>query len=173
MGGGAAMTDGLKGEVAIRSAIRRDCGTISGMIARLAAETGASPRHRTTPDELETTGFGAHPAWTGWVAVQDGVIVGMLIGSPVFSSWRGARGLFVTDLYVIPALRGQGIARRLITVAAQSLPGGPAAFLKLEVSPGNTDALTYYAGLGFAVADADRIIVMDGLALSALLSREA
>jgi ribosomal protein S18 acetylase RimI-like enzyme len=160
----------LTAEVTIRSAIRRDCGILSGMIARLAAETGAHPAHRTTPEELEGTGFGAHPAWAGWVGVQDGVIVGMLIGSPVLSSWRGQRGLFVTDLYVIPALRGQGIARRLLAAGAAGMPGGAAGFLKLEVSPDNADALAWYAGLGFQVAKADRIIALDGAALAALVA---
>ena len=40
------------------------------------------------------------------VAEDDGHLLGACLGLMTFSTWRGARGLYVVDLFVLPQARG-------------------------------------------------------------------
>lgn len=59
--------------------------------------------------------------------------------------------VFVTNVSVLPALRGRGIAERLLTSAIHTIGQGEQGTLLLEASRGAGAALALYDKLGFRV----------------------
>ncbi|MBV8199477.1 MAG: ribosomal protein S18-alanine N-acetyltransferase [Acidobacteria bacterium] len=63
---------------------------------------------------------------------------------------------------VVPAERGQGIARRLLAAGLERLRAAGVARCYLEVRPGNAGALALYHALGFELCGRRRAYYRDG-----------
>lgn len=104
-------------------------------------------------DALRAGLTGDTPAAYGLLAVEHDLI-GAALYSPVFSTAQGAAGVYVSDLWVDPATRGQGTGRRLLAeVARQAGAQWRAAWMTLAVYGHSTASRRFYAGLGFAPQD--------------------
>lgn len=99
---------------------------------------------------------GADAPCLGLLVARDGAPLGVLLGSPVFSTMLGGCGLYVSDLWVARGARGQGLSRRLLAHAQQT---SAATFLKLAVYEDNPTARAVYDRLGF-VAHPDQIAMI-------------
>ena len=114
---------------------------------------------------LERALFGASPS--AWANVADGPdgIAGVVLFGPVFSTVRGGPGVFVSDLWVDAAARGNGIGRALLSSAAESgaaLWG--AGFMRLSVHDSNARAHDIYRDLGFEPITGETVMVLMGQA---------
>lgn len=136
-------------DVTCRPARPGDCAAIATMVRRLASDTGASTVPRAGPEDYLRHGFGDRPILRLYVAERAGVPVGCLVGEVIFSTWRGAPGLYVCDLHVEAGHRGKGIGARLIECAVRDAPPHGYGFVKLEVMDDNVDARRFYRRLGF------------------------
>ncbi|MDR0989582.1 MAG: GNAT family N-acetyltransferase [Prevotellaceae bacterium] len=96
----------------IRRAIRGDCPRLFELVKALALYERAPEEVTLTLGEFEAGGFDPHPLWWAFVAEADGQVVGFALYYLRFSTWKGAR-LYLEDLYVEPAWRGQGIGAAL------------------------------------------------------------
>jgi ribosomal protein S18 acetylase RimI-like enzyme len=125
----------------IRDGTAGDCEAVAGLVrdlARLAhVEAGI------TGAILAREAFGARPTLAFLVAEAAGEIVGCLVHQDSFSTWRGANGVFVVDLFVAPDRRGRGLGRRLLAEAARRGRRRGAAFMRLDVEPDNEAALRF------------------------------
>lgn len=75
---------------------------------------------------------------------------GAVAFAPCFSTYRGGPGLFVSDLWVSEATRGQNLGPRLLAAAGRyARQQWGASFLKLSVYHDNPRAQTFYVRLGF------------------------
>lgn len=95
------------------------------------------------------------------VAEDDGTLIGAILGLMTFSTWRGARGLYVVDLFVAPQARGRNVGRDLLRSQARRFEARGATFIKLEVDESNTGAQRFYARLGFRKKSDDRLHVLE------------
>ncbi len=97
------------------------------------------------------------------VAVADdgGRLIGACLGLMTFSTWRGAPGLYVVDLFVLPEARGRNVGLDLLRFQAQRFAGRGARFIKLEVDETNTGAERFYARLGFNKKAEDRLHILE------------
>lgn len=95
------------------------------------------------------------------VAERDSRLIGACLGLMTFSTWRGARGLYVVDLFVDPAARGQRVGQRLLRMSAERFAARGASFIKLEVDEANAGAQRFYARLGFSKKDEDRLHILE------------
>ena len=95
------------------------------------------------------------------VAEEAGQLLGACLGLMTFSTWRGARGLYIVDLFVEPQTRGRNIGRHLLRTAAQRAAGRGARFIKLEVDESNTGAERFYERLGFTKKASDRLQILE------------
>jgi len=109
--------------------------------------------HRAGLGALRAGLMGDAPAAYGLLAAQGGVI-GAALYSPVFSTAQGAPGVYVSDLWVDGAVRGQGAGQHLLAeVAWRAGVQWGAAWMTLGVYGHSTASRRFYERLGFAPQD--------------------
>ena len=151
---------------AIRPATPADVPLILQFLTDMAAEAGETTG--STEASLLTHGFGPTPRFHGLIAESDPPL-GMILYFPEYSTWRGELGLFVQDVYVAPAGRGQGLGRKLLAAAMAAADWQP-RFLTLMVAHANRNARAFYAGLGLTLRDEADQLILEGEGLKALMT---
>ena len=149
----------------IRKAVSTDVPVLLQFLTEMAAEAGEEIG--STNESLLAHGFGPVPRFHGLLAEDDGQPVGMILYFAEYSTWRGEMGLFVQDIYVCPAGRGQGLARRLMAAAMARADWQP-HFLTLMVAHQNQTARAAYAALGLTLRDEADQLILEGEGLAAL-----
>ena len=99
----------------------------------------------------------------GTVAVVAENVTGELIGFAIARRW-GRRLGRITDLYVIPGARGQGLASGLTARIVDRLRRLDLDTVQLEVVATNDDARAIYASWGFKEQELTLAIGLDELA---------
>ncbi len=99
-------------QVNIRKAGREDCPRLLELIHELAHYEKAPHEVTVTPEHFEESGFGNAPVWWAFVAEADGKIEGFALYYVRYSTWKGQR-LYLEDLIVTEAMRGQGLGTQL------------------------------------------------------------
>lgn len=127
----------------IRQATVSDAAALNTALAQLSQEIGDT--HRGRDESL------SQALERGIVrAVIAGEIDGAALYSPVFSTTRGAPGLYVSDLWVSREARGTGQGRKLLRAAAEDARAvWGASWLKLTVYGENNAARAFYDRVGF------------------------
>ena len=117
----------------------------------LSGDLGDS--HAAALDALRAGLSGDTPAAYGLLALEPEMI-GAALYSPVFSTAQGAAGVYVSDLWVDAAIRGQGTGRCLLAeVARRAGEQWGAAWMTLAVYGHSTASRRFYERLGFAPQD--------------------
>jgi ribosomal protein S18 acetylase RimI-like enzyme len=117
----------------------------------MVAELSGSGLKGSKPDDFAEALAAIPPLLSGVIAERAGETVGLCLWFPWFSTWRGRRGAYVQDLYVVPQARRSGLAHALLGEAAQRARISGAAFLRLNVDKGNSGGVALYESLGFAM----------------------
>lgn len=132
--------------------MERDVPFLLGMIKELAA-------YEKEPDAVESTeaslrrhlfgeGFGRGPSAEALVGEVDGVAQGVAIYFMNFSTWSGAPGLYLEDLFVRPEARRHGLGRALLSRLAQIATERGCKRMEWAVLDWNTPAQDFYKTLG-------------------------
>jgi ribosomal protein S18 acetylase RimI-like enzyme len=151
----------------VRVAGEEDLVRLDIALAKLSADLGDA--HAAQRDSLRKALSGPHPVAQGLLALRDGATEGAALFSPVYSTVRGAAGVFVSDLWVAPAARGQGLGRQLLVEAARiGAELWAADWLKLAVYDASTETQAFYRRLGFHPAQGMREMRLDAVGLAAL-----
>jgi GNAT superfamily N-acetyltransferase len=115
----------MSGEIAIRFAAPEDAGLVLRFIRELAVFEKAPGAVVATEDDLRRHGFAPDRQFEAILAFRDGEPAGFAVFHPRFSTWLGRPGMYLEDLYVAEAARGQGVGRRLMArLAAISVERG-------------------------------------------------
>lgn len=150
----------------IRPARPDDTSAIVGLIRELAEFEELLHLVVVTPEQLQAQLFGPRPAAEAVVAQKDGVVVAFALFFHNFSTFLGRPGLYLEDLYVQPAHRGQGLGRALLThLAGLALERGCGRF-EWTVLDWNVNAIRLYEGMGATVMPEWRICRVTGDALA-------
>ena len=150
-----------------RVASAADLERLEAALAALSADLGDT--HAAGRDSLARALFGAHPSAHGLLAREGCRTQGAALFSPVYSTVMGAAGVYVSDLWVAPTARGQGLGRRLLAAVADeagTLWG--ASWLKLAVYDHSTATQAFYRRLGFAQAQGQQEMRLEASGLAAL-----
>ena len=109
------------------------------------------------------------PTTFAHVAEVDGAVVGMAVWFLTFSTWTGRNGIWLEDLYVDPAHRGErpryGAARR---AGAGSAATGATVAWSGGVLNWNTPSIGFYESIGAVAQTEWTTYRLDGDALAAL-----
>jgi GNAT superfamily N-acetyltransferase len=140
-------SDGIE----IRPALPRDAEVLVDFQVRMARET----EELELEPEVVSRGVQAvlDDAMKGryWVADSGGHLVGSLLTTYEWSDWRDGTVLWVQSVYVVPALRGRGVYRRMyehlrgLVLASPDLRG-----IRLYVDRRNLAAQRVYERLGMS-----------------------
>ena len=88
------------------------------------------------------------PYLEGYVFEENGDILGYAMLAKSFSTEFGKACIWVEDLYVKSAYRGQGLGSRFLEYVGAKYPD---AIFRLEVEPENERAIGVYEKAGFSV----------------------
>lgn len=131
----------------IRDARRDDLAEIAALIRELAAYERMLEAVNWTEAELAEAVFGPDAVPRVILAeTDDGTVAGMALYFPTFSTFRGAPGIWLEDLYVRPAHRNAGYGRALL----EELRGRTPHRIEWSVLDWNELAQGFYRGLGAA-----------------------
>ncbi len=141
----------------IRPALPQDLPSILNLIRELARFERAESEFVLQESELQQALFGSNPLCFAWVAQVQEHSAGFLLGYYRFSTWKG-RMLYVEDIYVQEAFRGQGLGKKLMQAAIHKAQEENLAGLTWQVLDWNQPAIDWYAKMG-AKLDAEWINV--------------
>ncbi|MFJ4779398.1 GNAT family N-acetyltransferase [Streptomyces sp. NPDC088762] len=138
----------------IRSAALADVPVIRAMIRELAAYEKVPHEARATEEQLREALFGERPAVFAHVAeTADGEVVGFSMWFLSFSTWRGAHGIYLEDLYVRPGARGGGYGKALLAELARTCVERGYERLEWSVLDWNAPAIGFYRSVGAVPMD--------------------
>jgi GNAT superfamily N-acetyltransferase len=149
----------------IRPAQSEDVADIFRLIQALAEYEKLANEVVASEDKLRVALFSDRPAAETLVAVHDGRAVGFAQFFHNFSTFRGARGLYLEDLFVEPDHRGNGLGRRLLKELAQIAVERECERMEWSVLDWNAPAIGFYKSLGAAPLDDWSIFRLTGDAL--------
>ena len=152
----------------LRPAQPDDAEPIVGLIRELAEFERLSHLVVVTPQSLRAHLFGPRPAAEAVVAEHAGAVVAFALYFTNFSTFLGRPGLYLEDLYVQPAHRGQGLGRRLLRHLAQLAVQRGCGRFEWSVLDWNERAIGFYEKMGAAVLPDWRICRVTGPGLQAL-----
>lgn len=134
--------------VTIRPARPGDEAAIVAMIHELADFERAPEQCTVTESQITAALFGDDPPARCHVAEGDGQTAAMALWFRTFSTWDGVAGIHLEDLYVRPAFRRRGLARRLLAALARECVEQGYSRLGWAVLDWNTDAIALYDQVG-------------------------
>ena len=151
----------------IRAAGPADVPAILALIHALAEYEKAGAEDVTVnAANLEAALFSARPAAEALLACRGGEAVGFALFFHNFSTWRGRRGLYLEDLFVVPEMRGRGVGKALLQALAAIARERRCARMEWAVLDWNRPAIDFYKGLGAMPMDEWTIfrLTEDGIA---------
>ena len=140
------MTDAS--EIRIAAAVPQDVPDLLQLIRGLAEYERLLHEVEATEELLRTGLFGVRPAAEALIARAGDVAVGFALYFSSYSTFVGRAGIYLEDLFVLPAWRGRGIGRRLFGAVAELAVERGAGRLEWSVLDWNEPALRFYASLG-------------------------
>jgi GNAT superfamily N-acetyltransferase len=138
-------------DLQIRFATPDDAVTLYEFIQALAVYEREPDVVEATPESLRSQLEADPPPFECLIAERGGLPLGFALFFHNYSTWRGQQGLYLEDLFVLEAHRGQGIGKRLLaTLAAMTSERGWSR-LEWQVLDWNQPAIDFYAALGAPV----------------------
>jgi GNAT superfamily N-acetyltransferase len=154
--------------ISLRFATAADAGLILDFIRQLAEYENLTHEMVTDEDQLRQSLFGERRVAEVVIATFEGEPAGFALFFHNFSTFLGRPGIYLEDLFVIPALRGHGIGQVLLSHLATIAVERDCGRLEWSVLDWNTDAIRFYERLGAKPMDEWTVFRVTGQALEEL-----
>lgn len=132
----------------VRPVAEADVAAVVGLVYQLAAYEKLTAECRLTEEQLRRALFSPAPALFGHVAELAGTPVGYALWFLNYSTWKGAHGIYLLDLFVRPSHRGAGLGRALLAALAEESVRREFTGVEWEVLDWNAPAIGFYTALG-------------------------
>ena len=152
----------------IRPARPEDVPAVHAMIAALAEYEKLAHLCVATEADLAEALFGPRPSAEVLIACKDRTPAAFALFFHNFSTFLGRPGLWLEDLFVLPAYRRQGCAHGLLRALAGIARERGCGRFEWAVLDWNASAIAFYQSLGATVLPDWRITRVIGPALEAL-----
>ena len=132
----------------LRPAVPADAVQILRYIRDLAEYEREPEAAVATEADILKYAFSEHPLVKVTMAEWDGQPAGFALWFLNFSTWEGKPGIYLEDLFVLPAYRGKGIGKALLQhLAMLAVKEGWTRFV-WQVLDWNTPAIEFYKAMG-------------------------
>lgn len=131
----------------IRPATIEDTDTILRFVRDLAIYEKAEHEVLSTPAHVHKTMFGEGATAHGLICEQDGRAIGFAVYFFNYSTWQGRNGLYLEDLYIDPASRGNGAGKAMFRHLARIAVERDCGRFEWSVLDWNTPAIRFYDSL--------------------------
>lgn len=159
----------MAGLTEIRPVARAELPILLRLIRELAAYERRLEQVVATEADLERALLGQPPVAEAVLAWQGAQAVGYALYYPVFSTFRGRTALYLEDIFVAPAARGQGVGYALMRSLAQLARARGYDRLEWSVLDWNAPAIAFYQRLGAVPKETGWVgYMLTGEALEAL-----
>ena len=155
-------------DIVIRDAIAGDELVVLGFIRALAEYERLHDEVVATPADLRRELFGPSPKVFCQIAEAEGAALGFALWYYTFSTFQGRHGIWLEDLFVDPAQRGQGIGKALLKNLAARCAREDLGRLEWAVLDWNQPSIDFYRAQGAMFMDDWRRCRVTGEALSKL-----
>ena len=132
----------------LRPANAEDVGEILALIRELADYEKLLHEVDATEADVARDLFGSAPRAHCYIAMWNGEVAGMAFWFYNYSTFLGRAGIYLEDLFVRPAFRGNGIGRSLIAHLAQRCVDENLSRLQWSVLDWNAPSIAFYESLG-------------------------
>ena len=154
--------------VSLDAATPADIPVLLTLIGELAEFERLGHEVVVTAAGLQESLFGPRPGVETVVARVDGEVAGFALYFHNFSTFLGRRGLYLEDLYVRPAFRGQGVGRELLLYLARLAAARDCGRMEWSVLNWNRRAVSFYESLGARPVNDWTVYRLDRAALDAI-----
>jgi GNAT superfamily N-acetyltransferase len=151
----------------IRPAALADVPVIAGLIRELAEYEHLADQVVLDSDRLRGHLFGPRPFVEALVAEDAGAVVGFALFFHNYSTFLGAPGIYLEDLFVQPAYRGKGHGRDLLAAVARLAVERGCGRLEWAVLNWNEPAVRFYESFGAKPMSEWTVFRLTGAALQA------
>ena len=152
----------------LRPAAPADVALVFSFIRELAEYEKMSADVVTSEGEIASALFGNNPRVFCDIAEWNGKAAGFALWFYNFSTFRGAHGIYLEDLFVRPALRGHGLGKALLANLARRAMAEGCARVEWAVLDWNAPSIAFYKSLGALPMDEWTVFRLTGDALEKL-----
>ena len=135
----------------IRPATPKDIPVILDLIRQLAVYEKLEHMITGTDTMMHEALFGAQPSCKCVIAEEDERPIGFALYFTTFSTFLCKPGLYLEDLFVIPAARGKGYGRALLKHLASLTKSRDCGRFEWRVLDWNEPSIQFYKSLGATV----------------------
>ena len=152
----------------IRSVAEGDLEQVLALLHAKAAFDGCPTAMVATVDSLRTALFAPTPIAHALVAVTGAHVVGIATYYATFSTFLSRPGIWLDDLYVEEASRGQHIGRHLVARLSEIAVERGCARIDWHVLETNERGRAFYESIGARIHSSERLMRLSDDAISAL-----
>ena len=154
--------------LAIRRARPDEAGLVLSLVRELAEYEKLLHEVEATEANIGAALFCSHPRLFCEIAEWKGEPAGFAVWFINFSTFSGRSGVYLEDLFVRPAHRGNGIGKALLAHLARECVANGWSRLQWSVLDWNTPSIEFYKSLGAEMLDEWTLCKVGGEALAAL-----
>jgi GNAT superfamily N-acetyltransferase len=154
--------------LSIHRARPEEAGLIYSLICELAEYEKLSHEVEATQAGIADALFGNNPRLFCEIAEWNGEGVGLAVWFFNFSTFSGRQGIYLEDLFVRPAFRGNGLGKALLSHLARLCVENGWSRLQWSVLDWNTPSIEFYKSLGAVMMDEWTLCRVSGPALAQL-----
>lgn len=136
------------GALSIRRATARDVPTLLALIRGLAQYERLAHQMEATRGRLRRHGFGRRRYFEALLCRRQGRPIGLALYYFGYSTFLARPTLYLEDIFVVPAERGQGAGQALLRAVARIAAARGCGRLDWTVLDWNTPAIRFYKRLG-------------------------
>ena len=156
----------------IRRARPDEAGLVFSLVRELAEYEKLLHEVSATEADIADALFADNPRLFCDIAEWNGEPAGFAVWFVNFSTFAGRHGIYLEDLFVRPALRGNGIGKALLVHLAKQCLANGWARLQWAVLDWNAPSIAFYKSLGAVMMDDWTLCRVTGPALTQLAGSE-
>lgn len=135
-------------DISIRTATIDDATLILDFVKALARYEKAENQVLATEAHIKSSLFGSHATTRALICEKEGRPIGYAVYFFNYSTWLGKHGLYLEDLFVSPAERGNGAGKALLRHLAQIAVKKKCGRFEWSVLDWNAPAIDFYESFG-------------------------